>query len=519
MRIGRYEVHDRLAQGALTDVYAAELKGDAGFARALVVRKLREDQDKTRRDVFVHESKAGAAHEHPHIAQVFDLGVEGDSFFLVTEFVEGVAFDELVARGHARGEPLTDELIVWIMSNLIDGVAAIHEVYNPGTGENAALVLRDLAPSSVLLSESGQVKLTCYGIPSHALPPFAKQAELSPSRIRYLAPERIISGPLDPRSDVYSLGALLIEAITGVTWYGGLNATELIRRILSSEPPKPLDMDPTFEPTLAAICEKATARHPSHRYANAHQMRDALADWLRGRTHGVNARALGERVQTLASDICVRPHRPPPGFDDMPKTVPMSPEEAREFFEPPKTAVDSVKTPSLPESRHDSFDFDVDFLAQTLHGEEADHDFEPAETVRLQTNKRILWADPNEGSWPVAHDALDKMFQVNTTGDFLDACLALLAREYDVAVVSTALMADGLDGYDLTRLVRGLLPQEKTPLWATSVPNPAFPIVLLNDGGIGRSERELALAAFSVMSAPVSVNTIRSTLSVFTNEQ
>ncbi len=261
-RIGSYEILERVGGGAMGEVYKAR---DQRLGRVVALKFLPADlsRDPSSRRRFLHEAKAVAALDHPNVATLYEVGEsEGGWMFLALAFCEGETLQQRLERG-----PLPLPEAVLVARQIAQGLAAAHRLH---------IVHRDVKPSNVVILPDGKVKLLDFGLAKMTSATSITQLGSSPGTPAYKSPEQTRGDKVDPRSDLWSLGVVLYEMVTGRLPFGGEYEQALIHGILN-EPPRPLDGDKGFPPELAATIEKALAKDPAKRYATAEAMDEDLS--------------------------------------------------------------------------------------------------------------------------------------------------------------------------------------------------------------------------------------------------
>jgi serine/threonine protein kinase len=265
----RYNIVGKLGQGGMGTVYLAEhVRMGRRCAVKVMNSILMNDPDSL--DRFSREAKNASLLNHPHIAAVYDFGETADGIvYLAMEFVEG---ESLAAVLH-RNRGLSEQQALDLGSQVADALSAAHEL---------GIVHRDLKPDNIMLcsSKSGKlrVKVVDFGI--------AKATRGSSQTVTrtgyvvgtpaYMSPEQILGDPLDGRSDLYSLGCILYEMLTGERAFTGPSGEVSIRRRLSEPPPRPRSVKQALSKALDHIVTKSMARAPEHRFQSASELRDAL---------------------------------------------------------------------------------------------------------------------------------------------------------------------------------------------------------------------------------------------------
>jgi serine/threonine protein kinase len=266
--IGKYRVLGRIGSGAMGVVYKCAQPGlDRPVAVKVLLAAAHANADQIKR--FEREARSAARLTHPNVVHVYDVGRDGELYFFVMEYVAGGSLDRLI------GTPtLTIERTLRLLYPVAKALQSAHD---------RGLVHRDIKPSNILLTTTGQPKLADFGL--------AKSLDggtlLSASgdligTPRYMSPEQVLSTTqdIDARSDVYSLGAVMYEMLTGRPPVDGPNALAILRRLSDEDPVPVRDLDPTVPPEVAAICHCALARDKEQRFASAGLMAEAIQGYL-----------------------------------------------------------------------------------------------------------------------------------------------------------------------------------------------------------------------------------------------
>ncbi|HEY3570183.1 MAG TPA: protein kinase [Thermoanaerobaculia bacterium] len=261
-RIGNYEILEQLGGGSMGEVYKAlDQRLDRVVALKLLPADLARDPSARRR--FLHEAKAVAALDHPNVATLYEVGEsEGGRMFLALAFCEGETLQQRLERG-----PLPLPEAVSIARQIAQGLAAAHCLH---------IVHRDVKPSNVVILPDGKVKLLDFGLAKMTGATSLTRLGSSPGTPAYKSPEQTRGDKVDPRSDLWALGVVLYEMVTGRLPFGGEYEQAVIYAILN-EPPRPLDAGKAFPPELAKTIERALAKDPAKRYATAEEMEEDLA--------------------------------------------------------------------------------------------------------------------------------------------------------------------------------------------------------------------------------------------------
>lgn len=284
----RYQLLEVLGKGGMAVVYRAR---DLMLERLVAVKVLREDysDDPDFVELFRHEAKAAANLSHPNIVTVHDFGLDNGQLFIVMEHVPGTDLKTLLKK---RGRFSADEALPL----LIQACAGL------GYAHRAGLVHCDVKPQNMLVTPDMRLKVTDFGI-ARALSTIQpeEQSDIVWGSPQYYAPEQAAGAAPSPASDVYSLGIILYEILTGSLPFRAATATELARLHQDMEPPKLTEMVPDLSPTLEQILSKVLSKEPSQRYRTADQLGRVLMNF--GTVKTSPALALTPEVGPTASTL------------------------------------------------------------------------------------------------------------------------------------------------------------------------------------------------------------------------
>ncbi|HEY1527616.1 MAG TPA: serine/threonine-protein kinase [Candidatus Angelobacter sp.] len=250
--VGRYEITGELGRGAMGVVYKAL---DPTIGRTVALKTMRLDvhgldaQEMVRR--FQNEARAAGVLNHPNIVTIYDAGEQEGIFYIAMEFIEGTTLHELLAEKRV----LATEEVLQLTRQICRGLDYAH---------SNGIVHRDIKPANIMITGNGTVKIMDFGIAkSGGQVTNTGQVLGTPN---YMAPEQVKGRQLDGRSDLFSLGVILYEMLTGEKPFVGQNVTTIIYKIVNENPITPRDLDVTVHPGLSAIVTKALAKAPDDRY-------------------------------------------------------------------------------------------------------------------------------------------------------------------------------------------------------------------------------------------------------------
>jgi len=262
----RYEILKILGEGGMANVYLAQ---DTILERKVAVKVLRGDLASDEKFVrrFQREALAASSLNHPNVVQMYDVGEDDGNFYIVMEYIEGRTLKQLIKK---RGK-LTFSEVVDIMLQLTEGMSHAHDAY---------IIHRDIKPQNVLILDNGLVKITDFGIAMALNSSQLTQTNSVMGSVHYLPPEQASGKGSTIKSDVYSLGILMYELLTGKLPFKGENAVEIALKHMKDPLPSLRREIDDLPQSIENIIIKATAKNPKNRYNNAREMYDDLKTCL-----------------------------------------------------------------------------------------------------------------------------------------------------------------------------------------------------------------------------------------------
>ncbi|OJH41211.1 hypothetical protein BON30_10035 [Cystobacter ferrugineus] len=301
-QMGNYEVLCRLSTGGMAEIFLASRRGLAGFHKPVVLKKILPDIQGQEEFVqmFLDEARVTAAFNHPNIAQVFDLDVAGDELFLAMEFVPGATLLEVARACLTAKEPMPMGLG---LAAVRDTALALHyaHTFTDELGEPSPVIHRDVAEKNIMVTYEGVTKLLDFGIAKSLMEVSRTQAGMVKGTSGYMSPEQILGQPLDARSDLFSLGVVLHECLTGARLFPGKAPAAVMNAVLRGPIPEPSRANKAVPPELDAIVLKALARQREDRYATtlefARELERAVSGliWLPEQSGALLRRLFAER--------------------------------------------------------------------------------------------------------------------------------------------------------------------------------------------------------------------------------
>ncbi len=342
---GRYELLFELASGGMGTVYVGRRLGPSGFQRLVAIKRMHPsivgDPDSV--DAFMDEARIASLVQHANVVAIHDVQRDGEEHLLVMDYIDGASLAVLLGSLRRAGKRISRRVGLRIVCDALRGLHAAHELVGLD-GRPLELVHRDATPHNILLGVDGSVRLTDFGIARvatrtvHTDPGFAK------GKYAYMAPEQAFAEPLDRRADVFAMGVVAWETLTGRRLFENRTMHEVARGIALGEIRAPSAAGAGTPPELDAIVLRALAPWREHRYATAAAFADALYAFASGEgglapssavadvldlACGPLIRERRDRVREVLQSTCVRSVRPPAQEASRHALAAPAPEETR----------------------------------------------------------------------------------------------------------------------------------------------------------------------------------------------
>lgn len=272
----------------MAEVWLAHCVGASGFRRLVAIKRplpsFRDDDELQR--LMIAEARVGGRVHHRNLVAVVGLGLEDGSYYVVMEYVDGL---DLARLAQGRVEPA---VAVHIVGEVLLGLDYLHRLCDDA-GRPLGLVHRDVSPSNVLVSRSGEIKLADYGIAKATVLAGNTAANIRRGKYGYMSPEQVVGGRLDARSDQFAAAVMLVELLTGRRPFDGAGPAQVMDRIAEASEPR-LEGVP---PGLVGVVRRALAREADRRFAGARELRDAMIAAV-PRATGVGLRGMAAWVRS-----------------------------------------------------------------------------------------------------------------------------------------------------------------------------------------------------------------------------
>ncbi|MGQ0508798.1 MAG: protein kinase domain-containing protein [Myxococcaceae bacterium] len=279
----KFTLLNRLAVGGMGEVFLARQEGPAGFVKTVAVKRILDSLsgDEGFVKMFLEEARLAARLSHPNIVQVFELGSEQDGYYISMEYIDGKSLHAIKRAVRRGGKKLPVPLVAYVCLQALRGLHYAHALTDE-QGTALRIIHRDVTPENILIGFNGVVKLVDFGIAMTSLSAEVAEAQPLKGKIQYLAPELLRGAPASVASDIYSMGVLLFEVLTGRFPFPGQTAGEVITSAVGLKPVSPSKLNSSVPAKLSKAVLRALEKNPAKRQATAAELADDLDDYLLG---------------------------------------------------------------------------------------------------------------------------------------------------------------------------------------------------------------------------------------------
>src|SRR5215510_7855193 len=267
----------------MAELFVATAPGEHGFQKKVVIKRLLPHLiwDETYNAMFIDEAKLTARLVHPKIAQTFELGKVDEALYISMEHVDGIDVLALLREFAARRRRVEPQLAAWVAHEVLDALDYAHNLRGED-GRALGVVHRDISPSNVLLSLRGDIKLVDFGIARAVDPDRAHKSKSGTlkGKYGYMSPEQVIELNLDARSDLFSVGVVLAELLTGRRLFAAANELDVLLMVRDAKLSRLDKYGADLESNLLAIVRTALKKPLDERWQNCAAFRDAIGEWL-----------------------------------------------------------------------------------------------------------------------------------------------------------------------------------------------------------------------------------------------
>jgi serine/threonine protein kinase len=310
VRFGNYDLILLLGHGGMADVFLASYSGQVaeGFNKLTVLKRLRENfaEDPDFIEMLVDEARLAARLNHPNVVQTNEIGLVGKQYFISMEYLDGQPLHRIILRAKAAagtgGPPVPENIALTLLCDVLAGLHHAHELTDYD-GSPLNIVHRDVSPQNVFVTYAGQVKLVDFGIAKAAGRSAETREGVVKGKIAYMAPEQPIGALIDRRADLFAVGIVLWELLTGTRMWKGLDDVTMFHRLIAKDIQRsPKALNPNVPDEVDRICQRALAPNPDERYPTAAEFQTDLERYLRSQNAYASARELGDFVSQLFAD-------------------------------------------------------------------------------------------------------------------------------------------------------------------------------------------------------------------------
>jgi serine/threonine-protein kinase len=280
-QLGRYELVRRIAVGGMGEIYLARMKGPAGFEKRVIIKTilphLAEEPEFVEK--FLDEGNIVVQLTHGNIVPVFDMGRDGDDYYIAMEYLPGRDLREIVRRLKLDAAKLPIELALMIIIEVCKGLSYAHRK-SDDAGRPLELVHRDVSPSNILVSREGDVRIIDFGIARATSRSQRTSSGQIQGKFCYMSPEQANAKLVDARSDIFSTAVVLYELLCGQRPFDGANDLDTLERVRQAEHEPVRSLRPEVSPELDAIVSRALSRDPAERYQSIDRLQVELTQQL-----------------------------------------------------------------------------------------------------------------------------------------------------------------------------------------------------------------------------------------------
>jgi serine/threonine protein kinase/Tfp pilus assembly protein PilF len=298
-QFGKYQILDRIAFGGMAELYRARIQGDQGFQKLVAVKKMHAhfSTEPEAVEAFIKEAKLAAFLQHPNIVQIYDFGCMEDAYFIVMEYLQGKDLRTLTTALDAQQRPLGLENSLAVAASICSGLEYAHRLTDMA-GHPLHIVHRDISPQNIFVTYAGQVQILDFGIAKVTDRDGTTEAGVLKGKVAYMSPEQAQGKIIDHRSDIFSVGVILYELLTGQRLYQG-NNMEILRRAQTGEFLRPEECLPDLIPELSHVFQGLLAVHPEDRFPDCAVALAAIEECL----GDLSSRSIERHLGDLVSDL------------------------------------------------------------------------------------------------------------------------------------------------------------------------------------------------------------------------
>ncbi len=297
---GSYVLLEKVATGGMADLFKAKRRGVQGFQKIVAIKRilshLVDNEDFV--TMFIDEAKLAAQLNHPNIAQIYDLGKIDNSFYIAMEYVEGYDLRNILKECNKEGIHIPEPLVLFIASKILSALDYAHRKKGLDM-KDLQIVHRDISPQNILISKGGDVKLVDFGIAKAATKASQTQAGALKGKLLYMSPEQAYGKQIDNRSDLFSLGSVMYESLTGTKCFLADSEISILERVRNVQYTPLSDTEADVSEDTENLIAQALSKDIDVRYQSAKEMEADIHDLLEALPFAVSERILARFVNAL----------------------------------------------------------------------------------------------------------------------------------------------------------------------------------------------------------------------------
>ena len=302
INFGQYLLLEKIATGGMAELFKAKRKGVEGFEKILAIKRIlphMSDNDEFI-TMFIDEAKLAAQLTHQNICQIFDLGKIENSYYIAMEYVHGKDLRAGLRASRSKKKPFPVELAILVISKISSALDYAHRKRD-ANGQPLNLVHRDISPQNILISYEGEVKLVDFGIAKAASKAHVTQHGALKGKLLYMSPEQAWGKAVDKRTDIFSLGVVLYEMLTGAPLFLDENDTEvtILEKVREARIGPVRELNPKVPESLEKILVKVLHKNPDERYQTALDLQKDLDDFFYSEGYNATSGSLANYAQSL----------------------------------------------------------------------------------------------------------------------------------------------------------------------------------------------------------------------------
>ncbi|GAB4299165.1 MAG: hypothetical protein Kow0090_14630 [Myxococcota bacterium] len=315
---GKYYLLDRVNVGGMAEVFRAKIYGVEDFERLIAIKRILPNiaEDEEFITMFIDEAKIAVQLTHANIAQIYDLGKVDDSYFIALEYVHGKDLRAIWDRLRKKGEFMPSDMAAFIIHKVCEALDYAHRKKDKN-GKDLNLVHRDVSPQNILVSYEGEVKVIDFGIAKAARKSTKTQAGILKGKFGYMSPEQVRGLPIDRRSDIFAIGVVLYELVTGERLFVGASDFSTLEKVRNVEIVPPTTYNKSLPKEIEDVILKALAKDTEERYQWASEMAMSLQKFILSFEKPYTGQELANFMKTIFAADIARERKKLKAFDEM----------------------------------------------------------------------------------------------------------------------------------------------------------------------------------------------------------